>query len=175
MMLIKNLGRHSLHPLRRILSWGSITRLEWFLPSWQGLQREEDFFSYTSQYRGFRWNKRYKVHSLLPHHRSWGSGQWMCTWTANSRQILLAVQIYIPISVQRSNSKSSKDWVMGVSVARVLPPVYFRASSRRHQRRRKNSLLGEERNRWERWASGRVTKTSWGKNKRGGDVELGWI
>jgi hypothetical protein len=34
-------------------------------------------------------------------------------------------------------------------------------------------LLGKERNRWERWASGRVAKASWRKNKSGGDAELG--
>jgi hypothetical protein len=33
-------------------------------------------------------------------------------------------------------------------------------------------LLGEERNRRERWASGRVAKTSWRENKGDGDVEL---
>jgi hypothetical protein len=36
-------------------------------------------------------------------------------------------------------------------------------------------LLGEGRNRWKRWASGRVAKASWRKNKRGGDAELGQI
>jgi hypothetical protein len=40
-------------------------------------------------------------------------------------------------------------------------------------RRRRNSLLGEERNRWERCSSGRVAKTSWRKNKSGGAAELG--
>jgi hypothetical protein len=33
-------------------------------------------------------------------------------------------------------------------------------------------LLDEERDRWERWASGRVTKTSWREDKSGGDIEL---
>jgi hypothetical protein len=33
-------------------------------------------------------------------------------------------------------------------------------------------LLGEERNRWERWVSGRVAKTSWRENKSDGDAEL---
>jgi hypothetical protein len=64
---------------------------------------------------------------------------------------------------------------MGVRVARVLLPAYFRASSRRRGRRRRNNLLGEEQNRWERWASGRVAKTSWRENKSDGDVELEWI
>jgi hypothetical protein len=36
-------------------------------------------------------------------------------------------------------------------------------------------LLGEEQNNRERWASGRVTKTSRRKNESGGDVELGQI
>jgi hypothetical protein len=36
-------------------------------------------------------------------------------------------------------------------------------------------LLGEEQNRRERWASGRVAKTSWRENKSDGDVELGWM
>jgi hypothetical protein len=36
-------------------------------------------------------------------------------------------------------------------------------------------LLGEEQNSRERWASGRVTKTSWRKNKSGGDADLGLI
>jgi hypothetical protein len=40
-------------------------------------------------------------------------------------------------------------------------------------RRRKNSLLGEERNRWERCSGGSVSKASWRQNKSGGDVELG--
>jgi hypothetical protein len=34
-------------------------------------------------------------------------------------------------------------------------------------------LLSEERNRWERWASGTVAKTSWRDNKSDDDVELG--
>jgi hypothetical protein len=33
-------------------------------------------------------------------------------------------------------------------------------------------LLGEGRNNWERWASGRVAKASWRKDKSGGDIEL---
>jgi hypothetical protein len=73
-----------------------------------------------------RMDKRYKVRSLLPHRRSWGSGWWRCTWIANSRQIPPMVQRYIPTKVQRSVSNSSEDWVMGVSLAWVLP-VYFRA------------------------------------------------
>jgi hypothetical protein len=31
-------------------------KLEWFLPSWQGLQREKDISAYTSQHREFRCN-----------------------------------------------------------------------------------------------------------------------
>jgi hypothetical protein len=61
---------------------------------------------------------------------------------------------------------------MGVSVAWVLLPAYFLASSWRHQCRRRNSLLGEEWNSRERWASNKVTKTSWRENKSNGDVEL---
>jgi hypothetical protein len=38
MTLIKNLGRHSLPPLKGISSWDSTTRLEQSLPTWQGLQ-----------------------------------------------------------------------------------------------------------------------------------------
>jgi hypothetical protein len=158
MMPIKNLGRHSLPPLVRISSRDLITRLERFLPSWQGLPREKDTSAYTSRHRKFIWNKRYKVHSLPPHRRSWGSGRWMCTWTANSRQIPPAIQRYILTSVQWSDSNSPKNWVMGVSVARVLLPAYSRASSGRCGRGWRNSLLGEEQNRWERWASGRVAK-----------------
>jgi hypothetical protein len=70
-----------------------------------------------------------KVRSLLPHRRSWGSGRWMCTWIANSRQIPPATQRYIHTSVQWSDSRSSEDGVMGVSLAWVLLPIYFRASS----------------------------------------------
>jgi hypothetical protein len=33
-------------------------------------------------------------------------------------------------------------------------------------------LLGEEQNRWERCASGRVAKASWRRNKSGGDIVL---
>jgi hypothetical protein len=102
LMLIKNLGRHSLPPLGRILSRDSTTRLERSLPSWQGLQGEKDTSSYTSRYREFRWNKRYKVHSSLPQRCSWGSGWWMCIWIANSRQIPPAMPRYIPTSVQRT-------------------------------------------------------------------------
>jgi hypothetical protein len=137
--------------------------------------KEKDIFAYTSRYREFRWNKRYKVHSSLPHRRSWGSGRWMCTWTAISRKILPVIQRYIPTSVQRSDSNTSKNWVMGVNVAQVLLPAYFRASSRSHRWRRRNNLLGEEQNKWERWASGKVAKTSWRGNKSDGDVELGWM
>jgi hypothetical protein len=36
-------------------------------------------------------------------------------------------------------------------------------------------LLGEERNRWVRWAGGRVAKTSWRKSKSSGDAELGQV
>jgi hypothetical protein len=36
-------------------------------------------------------------------------------------------------------------------------------------------LLGEERNKWERWASGNVAKASWRKNKNGDDAELRWF
>jgi hypothetical protein len=60
---------------------------------------------------------------------------------------------------------------MGASVAWVLP-AYFWASPRRRQRRRKNILLSEEWSRRERWASGKVAKTSWRENKSDGDVEL---
>jgi hypothetical protein len=62
---------------------------------------------------------------------------------------------------------------MGVGVDRALFRAYFRVSSRRRGQRRRNSLLGEEQNSWERWASGRVAKASWRKNKSGGDAELG--
>jgi hypothetical protein len=86
-----------------------------------------------------------KVRSLLPHRRSWGSGRWRCTWTANSRQIPPMIQRYIPINVQRSDSSSPEDWVMGVSLAWVLLPVHFRASSRRRGWKQRNYLLGEER------------------------------
>jgi hypothetical protein len=41
MKLIKNLGRHNLHPLKRISSRDSITTLERFLPSWKRLRREK--------------------------------------------------------------------------------------------------------------------------------------
>jgi hypothetical protein len=77
------------------------------------------------------------VRSLLLHRRSWGSGRWRCTWTANSRQIPPMIQRYIPTNVQRSVSNSSEDWVMGVSLAWVLLPIYFRASSRRRGWRRR--------------------------------------
>jgi hypothetical protein len=83
----------------------------------------------------------------------------MCIWTANSRQIPPAIQRYIPTSVQRSDLNTSQNWSIGVRVVRA--PAYFRASSWRRQRRRRNGLLGEEWNRWERWASGRVAKTGW--------------
>jgi hypothetical protein len=133
----------------------------------------EEHPAYTSRYREFRWNKRYKVHSSLPHCRSWGSGRWMCTWTANSRQIPPVMQRYIPTSVQWSDSNTSKNWVIGGSVAQVLLPTYFRAYSQCRRRRRRNNLLRKERIRRERWASGRWAKTSWRGNKSDGDVELG--
>jgi hypothetical protein len=94
---------------------------------------------------GIQMEQRYKVRSLLPHRRSWGSGRWRCTWTANSKQIPPMIQRYIPTNVQRNDSNSSVGWVMHVSLAWVLLPVYFRASSRRRGRRRRNYLLGEER------------------------------
>jgi hypothetical protein len=150
MTLIKNLGRHSLPSLRRISSWDLTTRLGRSLASRQRLQREKGTSTYTTWYREFRWNKRYKVHSFLPHRRSWGSGRWMCTWIANSIQIPPAIQKYIPTNIQRNDLNSSKNYVIGVGVARVLIPAYFRASSRWRQRRRRNSLLGEEGNRQER-------------------------
>jgi hypothetical protein len=121
---------------------------------------------------GIQMEQKYKVHSLLPHRRSWGSGRSMCTWTANSIQIPPAIQRYIPINVQRNDSNSSEDWVMGVAVAQVPLPAFFRVSSRRRGRRRRNILLGKEQSRWERWASGRVTKTSYREDKSGGDIEL---
>jgi hypothetical protein len=99
----------------------------------------------------------------------------MCTWTANSRQISPVIQRYIHTSVQRSDSNSSENWVMGVSVARVLLSAYFPASSRHRGRRQRNSLLGAEQNWWEGWFSGRVAKTSWRENKSDGAVELGLI
>jgi hypothetical protein len=51
--------------------------------------------------------------SLLPHRRSWGSGRWMCTCTANSRHNPPTIQRYIPINIQRNDSSSSIDrvWV----------------------------------------------------------------
>jgi hypothetical protein len=85
---------------------------------------------------GLRMEPGSMVCSLLPHRRSWGSGRWRCTWTTNSRQIPPTIQRYIPINVQQKDSNSSEDWVMGVSLAWVLLQVYFRASSRRHGRRR---------------------------------------
>jgi hypothetical protein len=62
--------------------------------------------------------------SLLPHRRSWGSGRWMCTCTANGRHIPPTIQRYIPINGQRKDSNSSEDGVMGGSLAWVLLPVY---------------------------------------------------
>jgi hypothetical protein len=57
MVLIKNLGCHSLPPSRRIRPEIRLTELEWFLSSWQRLQREENISAYTSQHREFRWNE----------------------------------------------------------------------------------------------------------------------
>jgi hypothetical protein len=80
--------------------------------------------AYLSHSRECRWNKRCKVRSLLPHRRSWGSGRWMCTCTANSRQNPPTIQRYIPINVQRNDSSSSEDGVMGGSLAWILFSVY---------------------------------------------------
>jgi hypothetical protein len=63
--------------------------------------------------------------SLLPHHRSWGSGRWMCTGTANSRHNPPTIQRYIPNNVQRHDSISSEDGVMGGSLDWFLLSVYF--------------------------------------------------
>jgi hypothetical protein len=68
----------------------------------------------------------------------------MCTWKTKSRQILPAMQRYIPTRVQRSDSNTSKNWVMDGSVAWVLLLTYFWASSWRRQWRRRDSLLGED-------------------------------
>jgi hypothetical protein len=54
--------------------------------------------------------------SLLPHRRSWGSGRWMCTCTTNSRHNPPTIQRYIPNNVQRNDSSSSEDGVMGGSL-----------------------------------------------------------
>jgi hypothetical protein len=89
----------------------------------------------------------------------------MCTWTANSRQIPPTIQRYIPINVQRSDSNSSEDWVMGVGVARFPPPAYLQASPQRCGRRWRNILLGEERNSWERWVGTEWLKSSWGRTR----------
>jgi hypothetical protein len=114
---------------------------------------------------GIQMGQGYKVRSLLPHLRSWESDRWRCTWTASSRQISPMIQRYIPINVQRSVSNSSEDWVMGVSLAWVLLPVHFRASFRRRGRRRRNNLISEERNGWERRASGRWPRLAGGKTR----------
>jgi hypothetical protein len=174
-MLAKNLGRHSLPPLRRISSRESINKIRMIPSIMARVRKGERHLRLHLPISGIQMEQKYKVHSLLPHRRLWGSGRWMCTWTASSRQIPPAIQRYIHTSVQRSDSNSSKNWVMGVSVARVLLPAYFHASSWRRGRRRRNSLLGEEWNNRERWASGRMTKTSWRKNRSGGDAELGRI
>jgi hypothetical protein len=159
MMLIKNLRRHSL-PLKKNLVPRFDNKIRAIPSIMTRVTKEKDISVYTSRYLEFRWNKRYKVHSSLPQRRSWESGRWMSTWTANNRQILLAMQRYIPTSIQRSDSNTSKNWVMGGSVAQVLLPTYFGASSRHRQRRRRNNLLGEERNRRERWLVAGGPKTS---------------
>jgi hypothetical protein len=61
---------------------------------------------------------------LLPHCRSWGSGRWMCTCTANSGHNPPTIQRYIPINVQQNDSNSSEDGVMGGSLAWVLLSDY---------------------------------------------------
>jgi hypothetical protein len=62
---------------------------------------------------------------LLPHRRSWGSGRWMCTCTANSRHNPPTIQRYIPNNVQRKDSSSSEDGVMGGNLGWFLLSVYF--------------------------------------------------
>jgi hypothetical protein len=68
--------------------------------------------------------KRYKCVLLLPHRRSWGSRWWMCTCTANSRHNPHTIQRYIPIIVQRNDSTSSDDGVMGGSLDWFLLSIY---------------------------------------------------
>jgi hypothetical protein len=93
-----------------------------------GHQKSQVFKSvklvYTSHSREFSWNKGIRYVPLLPHRRSWGSGRWMCTCTANSRHNPPAIQRYIPNNVQRHDSNSSEDRVMGGSLAWVLLPAY---------------------------------------------------
>jgi hypothetical protein len=48
----------------------------------------------------------------------------MCTCTDNNKQIPPTIQRYIPIIVQRNDSSSSEDGVMGGSLAWILLSVY---------------------------------------------------
>jgi hypothetical protein len=48
----------------------------------------------------------------------------MYTCTANSKHILPTIHRYIPINVQRNDSSSCEDGVMGGSLAWVLLSVY---------------------------------------------------
>jgi hypothetical protein len=75
------------------------------------------------------------------------------------------MQRYIPASVQRSDSNTSKNGVMDGNVAWVLLLTYFRASSRHRWWRRRDSLLGEERDGRERWLVASWPTTSQRENK----------
>jgi hypothetical protein len=70
----------------------------WLHTPWSGMQLEQ---------------KGTRCVLLLPHRHSWGSGRWMCTCIANSRHNPPTIQRYIPNNVQRNDSSSSEDGVMG--------------------------------------------------------------
>jgi hypothetical protein len=70
----------------------------------------------------------------------------------------------LPVSSEVTRTPpGSESWI--AARAWVLRLTYFRASSQRHQWRRRDSLLVEERSRWERWLVARWLKTSRRENK----------
>jgi hypothetical protein len=98
--------------------------------------------------------------SLLPHRSSWGSGRWMCTCTANSRHNPPTIQNYIPNNVQRNDSSSSEDGVMGGSLDWFLLSVCSELLRDVGDDTEEQLARGD----WSRWK----------KNKNGDTAELGW-
>jgi hypothetical protein len=144
MTLIKNQGRHNLPPLRRILSRDSINKIR-VIPSimtrsYKGRKTSPLTLPSIRNSDGTK-GTRCVPYSLIVVHEESGDecahGQLMADrFRLRYRDTSLSTSSEMTRTLPRTES-------LGVGVAQVLLPAYFRVSSRRRERRRRNSLLGE--------------------------------
>jgi hypothetical protein len=157
-MLIKNLGRHSLPPLKRISSWDSTTRLEWSLQSWQGLQKEK---TYPLTLIGIENSDRTKDTWCIPNclnavHEEAGD-EYVHEKLRADRFRLRCRGTFLLASSEATRTLPGNEPLLSMQ-ARVLLSVFFQTSFRGGRRRRREHLLGEGWSRRRRWFGGGLAK-----------------